>query len=81
MISFETIGSGDDAEAVCRGVKLVVNATSLGAVETTMERRARYASERAVDTPETLIRLSVGLEHPDDLWRDLDRALQLVSSR
>ena len=40
-----------------------------------MERRARYPSERAVDTPETLIRLSVGLEHIDDIWRDLDRAL------
>ena len=40
-----------------------------------MERRARYASERAAGTPDTLIRLSVGLEHVDDLWRDLDRAL------
>jgi cystathionine gamma-synthase len=81
MISFETRGSGEDAEAVCEAVRLVVHATSLGAVETTMERRARYASERAVDTPETLIRLSVGLEHVDDLWRDLDRALQVVASR
>ena len=81
MISFETVGTGDDTEKVCLGVRLVVNATSLGAVETTMERRARYASERAVDTPATLIRLSVGLEHPDDLWRDLDQALNLVSSR
>lgn len=81
MISFETVGSGADAEAVCEGVQLVVHATSLGAVETTMERRARYASERAVDTPETLIRLSVGLEHLDDIWRDLDRALNRVTSR
>jgi cystathionine gamma-synthase len=80
MISFETRGSGEDAEAVCKAVRLVVNATSLGAVETTMERRARYASEREVDTPETLIRLSIGLEHVDDLWRDLDRALSAVSS-
>src|SRR5262245_46819218 len=75
MISFETTGLGDDAEAVCEAVRLIVHATSLGAVETTMERRARYPNERAVGTPETLIRLSVGLEHPDDLWRDLDRAL------
>jgi len=75
MISFETTGSGDDAEAVCAACRLVVHATSLGAAETTMERRARYANERAVGTPETLIRLSVGLEHVDDLWQDLDQAL------
>jgi cystathionine gamma-synthase len=75
MISFETKGSGEDAEAVCEACRLVVHATSLGAVETTMERRARYANERAVGTPETLIRLSVGLEHVDDIWRDLDQAL------
>jgi cystathionine gamma-synthase len=75
MISFETTGSGADAQRVCDAVELVVQATSLGAVETTMERRARYASERAVDTPETLIRLSVGLEHVDDIWADLSQAL------
>jgi cystathionine gamma-synthase len=80
MISFETRGSGADAEAVCKAVRLVVNVTSLGAVETTMERRARYASERAVDVPETLIRLSVGLEHIEDIWRDLDQALGQVPS-
>jgi cystathionine gamma-synthase len=80
MISFETTGSGDDAEAVCAATELVVHATSLGAVETTMERRARYANERAVGTPETLIRLSVGLEHVEDLWRDLDSALAHASS-
>jgi cystathionine gamma-synthase len=43
-----------------------------------MERRARYPSEVAVDTPETLIRLSVGLEHVDDLWADLSQALDHV---
>jgi len=75
MISFETRGTAADAETVCAAVRLVVHATSLGAVETTMERRARYESERAVNTPETLIRLSVGLEHPEDIWRDLDQAL------
>ena len=80
MISFETHGSGDDAEAVCGAVRLVVHATSLGAVETSMERRARYQSERDVDTPSTLIRLSVGLEHVEDLWHDLDQALAVVPS-
>jgi len=75
MISFETTGSGEDAEAVCEAARLIVHATSLGGAETSMERRARYASERAVGTPDNLIRLSVGLEHVDDLWRDLARAL------
>lgn len=75
IISFETSGSGEDAEAVCEAVRLIVHATSLGGTETTMERRARYPSEQAAGTPETLIRLSVGLEHVEDLWRDLDRAL------
>lgn len=78
MISFETTGSGPDAQRVCDSVRLVVQATSLGAVETTMERRARYPSEVAVDTPETLIRLSVGLEHVDDLWADLSQSLDLA---
>jgi cystathionine gamma-synthase len=76
MISFETTGSGADAQRVCDSVNLIVQATSLGAVETTMERRARYPSEVAVDTPETLVRLSVGLEHVDDLWADLVQALE-----
>jgi cystathionine gamma-synthase len=75
MISFETKGSADEAEAVCDAVRLIIHATSLGAVESTMERRARYPSEADVGTPPTLIRLSVGLEHVDDLWRDLDTAL------
>jgi hypothetical protein len=75
IISFETTGTADDAEAVCEACQLIVHATSLGGVETSLERRARYPSEREVDTPPTLIRLSIGLEHPDDLWRDLERAL------
>ncbi|MBI3750994.1 MAG: PLP-dependent transferase [Chloroflexi bacterium] len=75
IVSFETAGTGEDAQRVCEACRLIVHATSLGGTETTLERRARYASERAAGTPETLIRMSVGLEHVDDLWRDLDRAL------
>ena len=77
IISFETRGAAEDAEAVCEACRLIVHATSLGGVESTLERRARYASEREVGTPATLIRLSVGLEHPEDLWHDLERALGL----
>jgi len=78
MISFETRGTGADAEAVGDACRIIVHATSLGGVESTMERRARYESERAVDTPDTLIRLSVGLEHVEDLWDDLSQALARV---
>jgi cystathionine gamma-synthase len=81
MISFETNGSAEDADSVCTAARLIVHATSLGGVESSMERRARYASEREADTPANLIRLSVGLEHVEDLWRDLDQALPDVPSR
>jgi cystathionine gamma-synthase len=80
MIAFETTGSAARADVVCEATRLIVNVTSLGGVETTMERRGRYPSEQAVGTPDTLIRLSVGLEHVDDLWRDLDRALAAAGS-
>ena len=81
MVSFETVGTADDAEAVCEACRLIVHATSLGGVETSLERRARYASEREVGTPATLIRLSVGLEHVDDLWRVLSNTLSDSSGR
>src|SRR4051794_6272871 len=57
MISFEATGTADDADAVCEACGLIVHATSLGGVETSLERRARYDSERQVGTPPTLIRL------------------------
>lgn len=81
MISFETEGSGEDAEAACEACRLIVHATSLGGVESSLERRARYASEREVGTPDTLIRLSVGLEHVDDLWADLEQALARIPAQ
>jgi len=78
MISFETHGSGSDADAVCARCELIVHATSLGGVESSMERRAMHAPEQEAGTPPTLIRLSVGLEHVEDLWRDLDRVLGAI---
>ena len=50
------------------------HATSLGGVETTLERRARYPAERGI--PEDLLRVSVGCEHAEDLWHDLMQALE-----
>jgi cystathionine gamma-synthase len=79
MISFEVAGSADDAEAVCERVALINHATSLGGVESLIERRARHAIDAAQGTPPTLLRLSVGIEHVEDLWSDLDQALSTRS--
>jgi cystathionine gamma-synthase len=56
----------------------VVAATSLGGVETTMERRQKYAGDTHVAPG--LVRMSVGIEDVDDLWRDLDAALDAAVS-
>ena len=64
------------ADAVSADVRLWVHTTSLGGVESTLERRRRWASE-APEVPEGLLRLSVGIEDVDDLWADLDQALRV----
>ena len=73
MLSFLVDGDGDAAEAVCARVRVIEHVTSLGGVETTIERRARYAGETG--TPENLLRMSVGIENLEDLWTDLNQAL------
>jgi cystathionine gamma-synthase len=75
MVSFELAGAAQDAEAVCEAVRLITHATSLGGVESLIERRARHAVDAACGTPPTLLRLSVGIEHVEDLWADLATAL------
>jgi cystathionine gamma-synthase len=75
MISFEVAGSEEDAERVCEAVRLISHATSLGGVESLIERRARHAVDASYGTPPTLLRLSVGVEHVEDLWADLAQAL------
>ena len=72
MVSFE-VADGATADRVSASLRLIVGGTSLGGVETTIDRRNRWAGEESV--PPGLLRLSVGLEHPDDLWADLDQAL------
>ena len=64
------------ADRVVERVRLWIPATSLGGVESTLERRRRWPTE-APTIPEGLIRLSVGIEHIDDLAADL---LQAVSA-
>ena len=55
-----------------------LNATSLGGVESTLERRRRWPEE-SPDVPEGLVRLSVGIEDVEDLWADLCAALDSLS--
>lgn len=62
------------ADAVVDAVRLWVPATSLGGVESMIERRRRFATE-SPDVPADLLRLSVGIEDVDDLWADLAQAL------
>ncbi len=71
--------TGDVADVVQHSTSLWVYATSLGGVESTLERRRRWKTEAAT-IPEGLIRLSVGIEDVEDLWDDLSRALDAVSS-
>lgn len=78
MVSFVMAGGAAAADAACRAVRLIVPATSLGGVETTMERRQKYAGDAHV--PPGLIRMSVGIEHVDDLWADLSAALGSIGA-
>jgi len=75
IVTIEVPGGADGAEQVAASVRLWMHATSLGGVESQLERRRRHASEPAT-VPESLLRLSVGIEDVEDLWRDLDQALR-----
>ena len=72
IVSFEVAGA-ERADALVAALALIVNTTSLGGVETTIDRRRRWPGEERVAPG--LLRISVGLEHVEDLWEDLDRAL------
>ena len=72
VVSFD-LGTQEAADKVCGAVRLIVPGTSLGGVESLIERRARWSREGHL--PPGLLRLSVGIEHVDDLWRDLEQAL------
>ncbi|HEY7325276.1 MAG TPA: PLP-dependent transferase, partial [Streptosporangiaceae bacterium] len=75
LLSFEVAGPAAAADAVVAAARLIVPATSFGGVESTWERRARWAGETA---PQSLIRLSLGIEPAPDLIADIDQALSCV---
>lgn len=78
IISFDVRGDAATSDAVCTGLQLIQHATSLGAVESTIERRASVPGQEHL--PPTLLRLSVGIEAVEDLWADLDRALTAAAA-
>jgi cystathionine gamma-synthase len=71
LLSFD-VADGAAARRVETATRLIVNATSLGGVTSTMESRHRWEGDRV---PAGLLRLSVGLEPADALWKDLEHAL------
>jgi len=73
IISFDLDGEAAFADRVCQRVRLIRHATSLGAVESTMERRAAVQGQEHL--PPSMLRLSVGIEQAEDLWRDLQQAI------
>ena len=74
MLSIQVRGGAAAAMAVAGRVKIFTRATSLGGVESLIEHRASVEGPDTL-TPDNLLRLSVGLEHADDLVADLDQAL------
>ena len=74
MLSLEVAGGREPALAVASRLRLFTNATSLGSTESLVEHRASIEGPLST-TPAGLLRLSVGLEHPDDLVADLEQAL------
>ena len=78
VLSFE-VADALVANAVCDAVRVIRSATSLGGVESTIERRAKLPGQQHL--PPGLLRLSVGCEHVEDLWDDLVGALAEANTR
>ena len=79
MLSFCVKGGREAALRVAGALELAINATSLGGPETLVEHRASIEGANAV-SPDNLLRVSVGLEHPDDLLADFGRALEAAEA-
>ncbi|WP_309647894.1 aminotransferase class I/II-fold pyridoxal phosphate-dependent enzyme [Nocardioides sp.] len=77
IVSIVLVGEALAADLLVQKTSLWVHATSLGGVESTFERRRRWKAEPAT-IPEGLVRLSVGIEDVEDLWRDLVGALDTL---
>ena len=73
VLAFE-VADAPTADRICSTLQVIVHATSLGGVETTIERRSKLPGQGHL--PPGLLRLSVGCEHIEDLWNDLSTALE-----
>jgi cystathionine gamma-synthase len=76
VLAFE-VTDARTADRLCDAVQVIIHATSLGGVETTIERRSKLPGQEHL--PPGLLRLSVGCEHVDDLWNDLNSAIEQAS--
>ncbi len=77
MLSIQVHGGAAAAMTVAANVQLFTRATSLGGIESLIEHRASVEGPHTT-TPADLLRISVGLEHPDDLIADLRVALAAI---
>lgn len=75
MMSIQVHGGQAEAFKLCASVKLFTHATSLGGTHSLIEHRASVEGP-TTKSPVNLLRLSIGLEHPDDLIEDLEQALR-----
>ncbi len=77
MMSIQVKGGQTEAFKLCAAVKLFTHATSLGGTHSLIEHRASVEGA-ATKSPPNLLRLSIGLEHADDLIEDLEQALKHI---
>lgn len=77
IVAIELAGGAEAADLLTHTTSIWVHATSLGGVESTFERRRRWRTE-SVTIPESLVRMSVGIEDVEDLWADLAQALDAI---
>lgn len=75
VVTLRPKGGREAADRLVEATRLWLPATSLGGVESSLERRRRFVDE-APTVPEDLLRLSCGIEDIEDLWDDLDQALR-----
>lgn len=78
MLSFELEADEIQTDKILNSLKLLTHATSLGGVESAIERRTRWGAEAAAGVPMSLCRFSVGIENVEDIWRDLNHAINGV---
>ncbi|MGB7337588.1 MAG: aminotransferase class I/II-fold pyridoxal phosphate-dependent enzyme [Phototrophicaceae bacterium] len=76
LFSFQVIGDAQNAINFTNHLKIIKRVTSFGGVRSKIEHRASI--EEGTSTPQNLLRISIGLEHPDDLIEDIEQALASV---